>query len=235
MGGKSLAKTHQAPNNNGSSQSCPANPSPPSPRYLSAATQPTYDLRALRRLLVILDPSAIAYRNVNSHGQGSTVERPGLSRFLQYLLTKHSVVIWTDSTKENITPVLDDIFFDWQTRLAAVQTREDFPGNAHPLFNVASALIIKDLSRVWELPEIQADAVKNNQGKAWDATNTVLIDDSITKAVSQPRNLIEVQAFNGVAQAGDMALDGVLRKVHWCSGFEDVRPLLRELKEKEQN
>lgn len=74
-------------------------------------------------------------------------------------------------------------------------------------------------------------------GRRWDQTNTILIDDSKLKALSEPYNILEIPEFTGSLNIDESSLfDNVLRKLDVLSRHDDVSKMLRlvnELAEKD--
>lgn len=72
----------------------------------------------------------------------------------------------------------------------------------------AKVQVYKQLSWLWEDAEVQAsfpnptdkpfsveDGWKEAPPEKWDQSNTVLLDDSVDKAASEPHNLVQVDEF----------------------------------------
>lgn len=95
--------------------------------------------------------------------------------------------------------------------------------------------VYKQLRWLWNDPTVQASACSprgtNNPGTeqpdpgswVWDQTNTVLLDDSLEKADSEPYNLLQVEEFTGNAGSSqDDVLGGVLAYIEDLAWERDV-------------
>ncbi|KAH6698761.1 hypothetical protein EV126DRAFT_478649 [Verticillium dahliae] len=92
-----------------------------------------------------------------------------------------------------------------EPRLVAAWGRDKF--DLTPADYVKRVQCYKRLQRIWADAAVQAS---HPDGLRWDQTNTVLVDDSLEKARSEPFNLLRIPEFFGDA---DEATD-VLPQVH---------------------
>ncbi|EME86851.1 uncharacterized protein MYCFIDRAFT_162439, partial [Pseudocercospora fijiensis CIRAD86] len=162
----------------------------PAEYYLDAAIQPPTRLHAPRPLLVILDLNGTLLFRKN---RGRVfVARPHVTAFLDYLFANHKVMVWSSAKPENVDPMCRELFTHEQYRdLAAIWARDKL-GIPAEAYN-QKVQVYKQLSWVWNDTLIQASNPVPDM--MWDHTNTVLIDDSIEKAASEPHNLVEIEEF----------------------------------------
>ncbi|KXT12916.1 hypothetical protein AC579_4122 [Pseudocercospora musae] len=162
----------------------------PAEYYLDAAIQPPRRRTGPRPLLVILDLNGTLLFRKN---RGSVfVARPHVTAFLDYLFANHKVMVWSSAKPENVDPMCRTLFTQEQYKnLAAIWARDKL-GIPEYAYN-QKVQVYKQLSWVWNDTFIQASNPVPDQ--MWDHTNTVLIDDSIEKAASEPHNLVETEEF----------------------------------------
>lgn len=147
-------------------------------------------LPAPRPLLVILDLNGSLLCRMNK--TTSFVGRPNVDAFLQYLLGKHTVMVWSSARPDNVNGMCDRLFTPAQReQLAGIWTRDMLRLGPH---YHARVQVYKQLSWVWDTPAIQATAPAI-PAPPWGQSNTVLIDDTPEKAASEPFNLIEIDEF----------------------------------------
>jgi hypothetical protein len=95
----------------------------------------------------------------------------------------------------------------------------------------AKVQVYKQLTWLWEDAEVQAsfpnptdisfsveDGWKEASPTKWDQSNTVLLDDSVDKAASEPHNLVQVDEFTKETKFDD---DDVLGRV--VAYLEDLK------------
>lgn len=146
-----------------------------------------------RPLLIVLDLNGTLLHRVR-RGGSNFITRPRVSEFLHYLLKNHCLMIWSSAKPENVGPMCDKLFTKEQKdRLAAIWARDKLrlPANAYH----EKVQVYKQLSWVWKDKSIQSanpDAVDY-----WSQENTVLIDDSMEKAASEPFNVLQLEEFEG--------------------------------------
>jgi NLI interacting factor-like phosphatase len=118
--------------------------------------------------------------------------RPGVPIFLDYLFKNHVVMIYSSARPENVKAMVDALATKKQAKsLAAIWGRDKL--DLTPAQYNEKVQVYKKLEKVWQDEQIQTTC----QGKKqrWNQTNTVLVDDSHLKALSQPHNLIQVPEF----------------------------------------
>ncbi|KAK5676917.1 hypothetical protein LTS10_010681 [Elasticomyces elasticus] len=144
-----------------------------------------------RPLLVILDLNGTLLHRKNR--KTSFTARPHVSEFLWYLMENHKVMIWSSARPENVQSIVKEIFMPKQlAKLIAVWGRERLQLSPEQ-YNMR-VQVYKQLSWVWRDDEIANSGI---DGVGWAQDNTVLIDDSLEKAASEPCNLIKIDEFEG--------------------------------------
>lgn len=75
----------------------------------------------------------------------------------------------------------------------------------------------KRLTALWNDPVIAASHPMAASGEKWSQLNTVLVDDSIEKARSEPFNLVQIPEFQGNATETGCVLPQVHDYLNECS------------------
>lgn len=170
--------------------------------------------------------------------------RAHVVEFLAYCFKHHAVAIWSSAHRKNVIKMMGQLFTKEQvSQLVAVWSREDCHLDQYFGDNVQ---VYKQLRWLWEDPEVQAAAQADGKsilpvtqpdlGSAvWDQSNTILIDDSMDKADSEPYNLILVKEFTGnagdskkdmlgsvLAYIEDLAWESNVSSAIHCSPFDSV-------------
>jgi hypothetical protein len=90
--------------------------------------------------------------------------------------------------------------------------------------NVKSLDVVKNMDTVFQSKTLS----KNFH---WNAQNTVLIDDTLTKAKKQPDNILLIPTFD-VIKSTETPDDFLLRLLKWTEmvpeDFQDIRPFIKE-------
>ncbi|EPE31647.1 HAD-like protein [Glarea lozoyensis ATCC 20868] len=168
----------------------------PSPEYLTNASTIPHQLQVPQHLLVVIDLNGTILFRPSRLNPKSYIARPNALRFLQYCIETFSVVIWSSARPDNVNFLVNVIIPPALCKkIVAVWARDKF--NLTPRDYVTRVQCYKRLTRVWQDPTIAQTHPHFNMGARWDQTNTVLIDDSMEKARSEPYNLIEVPEFLG--------------------------------------
>lgn len=118
--------------------------------------------------------------------------RPGVEQFINRLLDKYRVAIFSSTTSRNLEPILK-ILFNHNTlrRLAFIwdrsRTRHDPEFGQNP--KIESHQTIKSLVDVWDNPMI-------NPRRFWNQTNTLCIDHEFSKLrFNSPNNILICQEW----------------------------------------
>jgi hypothetical protein len=154
----------------------------PSTEYLAKVAVPSQilPLDPSRRQLLILDLNGTLVSRTKNRGSKFYV-RPHCHSFFDYIFANFTVMVWSSATEPSVErmckifdPQKHPLFLKWHRKHFNL-TQEDFYSNRETL---------KDLDLVWcQLPE-------------FDATNTIIIDDTKRKVARQPHNLVQVSTFH---------------------------------------
>ncbi|KAK8200770.1 hypothetical protein M8818_006086 [Zalaria obscura] len=197
----------------------------PTAAYLNQANKPYHRMAESRRLLVVLDLNGVlVHRKKGTRGYK---ERPGLRPFLDYIFSQHHVMVWSSGMPENVLAICKHLFSpEHFNKLIDIWGRDTL--GLPPALYAQKVQVYKQLSWVWGSELVQASASKLNH--RWDQTNTVLIDDSALKAVTEPFNLIQVDDFKATPEQMEEGVDVLgqvavyLEKAKWMN---DVSAFMR--------
>ncbi|KAJ5806034.1 uncharacterized protein N7503_003636 [Penicillium pulvis] len=211
-----------------------------------------------RPLLVILDLNGTLICRKHRKLPPVFAERPGLKHFLDELFQNYSVMIWTSSKPPTLSAIVKLLFPSkaHKRKLVACWGRDKF-GLSNRQYN-AKLQVYKQLHKVWndqdiqlaypgnspkkKGPALQEGQNENNAapklqfpaGQRWDQTNTVLIDDSKLKALSEPYNILEVPEFTNDPNIDESTLfQKVLARLDVLSRHDDVSKVLRVWEERQ--
>ncbi|KAK4162725.1 hypothetical protein QBC43DRAFT_320840 [Cladorrhinum sp. PSN259] len=185
----------------------------PTEEYLIRSSHAPAPSPVIRPLLVVLDLNGtLLYRpkRKNSH---AFIARPFAAEFLTYVIDTFTVVIWSSARPENVSKMCDVLLTpQQQSRVVAMWGREKF-GLTKEDYN-AKVQVYKRLTKIWRDPAIAA-SYPGTDGKGWDMSNTVLIDDSAEKARTEPFNCITLPEFSGGdnAASSETGSDGVTEEL----------------------
>jgi len=175
--------------------------------YIRLCSIPPQPLEEPKNLLVVIDLNGTLLYRPSRMDPTRFVMRPNAQLFLKYCLETFTVVIWSSAKPENVRAMCDTIFTpEFKNKAVAIWARDKF-GLSRDDYNKRTQCY-KRLTKLWGNSTIQASHPNYNMSGRWDHTNTVLIDDSIEKARSEPHNLIEVPEWSGDQY------DQVLPQVH---------------------
>ncbi|RAH70925.1 NIF domain protein [Aspergillus aculeatinus CBS 121060] len=224
----------QEQSNNSRFRSCkPLTPPSPTAEYLQQSSLPPKRNESSKPLLVILDLNGTLVHRKHRQCPPSFVERAGLNRFRQGLLEKYKVMVWSSSQPFTVSNLCHRIFpGKSRKQLVAEWGRDKFPLTG--LQYKSKTQVYKTLDTVWRDPSIQASYPRFRGKKSqpaeiprWDQTNTILIDDSKLKAISEPYNILEIPEFTGNRGPGDnQTLNKVLLLLEELSRYDDVSQAL---------
>jgi hypothetical protein len=128
------------------------------------------------------------------------VARQSTQLFLDYVFSKFQVMIWSSARPENVRLMCHQLFSDASRQRLIGEWGRDRMGLSPEDYN-RRVQVYKRFEKVWADPSIQRRHPLSSSGALWDQSNTVLIDDSVEKARSQPFNLVEVPEFTGQAES----------------------------------
>ncbi|KAL5047822.1 hypothetical protein BDW71DRAFT_35817 [Aspergillus fruticulosus] len=208
-------------------------PRPPSAtkKYLDQASLPPRESSSPQPLLVILDLNGtLIYRKTRKFPP-SFSRRVGLDDFLKVLVEKYKVMIWSSSQPPTVAAVCEKLFSESNRKKLVAEWGRDKLGLSKSEYNT-KVQVYKTLKTVWSSKQIQASHPgRVNKGKKkgprWDQSNTVLIDDSRLKAVSEPYNLIEIPEFTNNPDVDESAIfPKVLQRLEILAKCDDVSKML---------
>ncbi|KAK4550637.1 hypothetical protein LTR36_000216 [Oleoguttula mirabilis] len=196
----------------------------PTRAYLTQARQDSLTLDQPRPLLVILDLNGtLLYRK--QRGGSTFVGRPRVKEFLHYLLTYHRVMVWSSARPENVGPMCDQLFTAEQRKnLVAVWGRDKLRLSKDH-YN-EKVQVYKQLSWIWKDHVIASSC--GGPEREWSQENTVLIDDSVEKAASEPHNIIKIHEFEAKREQMEIDVLGqVVKYLETLRWERDVSAYLR--------
>lgn len=174
----------------------------PSRTYLAQANMQSYQMANPQPLLVVLDLNGTLLHR-HTHNRTNFVLRPRVPEFLHYLLTTHKVMVWSSARLDNVKSMCSRLFTHAQAAgLVAIWARDRL--GLTPAQYREKVQVYKQLSWIWSDPVVQSsapDSLPEMRGLfEWGQENTVLIDDSVEKAASEPYNLVQIDEFEGRAE-----------------------------------
>ncbi|KAI9741929.1 MAG: hypothetical protein M1834_000318 [Cirrosporium novae-zelandiae] len=170
----------------------PLPPPVPTPDYLEKASLPPQKSPIPNTLLVILDLNGtLIYRRPCS---SNYFKRPFLDKFLKDIHRKGNVLmIWSSAQPDTVRRVCKTLFPNEEAKFAAIWARDKLELTRKEYMEKVQ--VYKRLDNIWADQSIQAKHPQSSQGKKWDQTNTVLIDDNFRKGAGQPHNLVLIEEF----------------------------------------
>lgn len=184
----------------------------PAPSYLARASFLPQRRAEPGPLLVVIDLNGTVLFRPDRRKSHSFRRRPHTDTFVSYCVETFWVVFWSSARPENVRRMVETLVSPEQlTRVVAVWGRDRF-GLTPDDYN-ARTQCYKRLTALWDDPVVRASFPADRpgfEGKCWDQGNTVLIDDSVEKARSEPHNAITIPEFTGDTNE---SLD-ILPKVH---------------------
>jgi hypothetical protein len=210
----------------------------PSSSYLEQAQLPPRRLSSPKKLLIVLDLNGTLL--VRSNRGSNYTPRPHVDEFLAYCLEHHALIVWSSARLQNVTAMVAQLFTaEQRAKLVKIWSRNDLRLGKH--FD-AKVQVYKQLTWLWEDPELQAsfpmpatlpfrfeDGWKDSLPTKWDQSNTVLLDDSVDKAASEPHNLLQVDEFTKENIGdGEDVLGRVLAYIEELKWEADVSAAMRE-------
>lgn len=153
----------------------------PSNEYLAISLKPstltTTNQKKKEKQLLILDLNGTLC--VRSRDKKNFCVRPHLQSFFQYIFHNFIVMVWSSAREQSVDNMCN-MFGHYQPIL--IWNRSHFNLTAREYYSHVQTL--KDLNLVWDhLPE-------------FNATNTIVLDDSVIKLAAHPYNLIKMSTFH---------------------------------------
>ncbi|KAI9818518.1 MAG: hypothetical protein M1827_000577 [Pycnora praestabilis] len=180
----------------------------PTPAYLSQASHSPLKLPSPQPLLLILDLNGTLIHRPSRHTPSKFVSRPSVPSFLQYILTTHTVMIWSSARPHNVKALCSQLFTATQRQKLVAEWARDRLDLTQSQYD-AKTQVHKRLEKVWADPSISkthptysptndgGGGGGGGGGGRWSQANTILLDDSALKAVGQPYNLVQIPEFTG--------------------------------------
>ncbi|KAI2818429.1 hypothetical protein CBS63078_991 [Aspergillus niger] len=237
-GSSSRARASPRPRSKRFDSPTPPKRAMPTPAYLEQSSKPAKRNSWSQPLLVILDLNGTLVHRPDRYMPPRFKRRAGLDIFIQTLMQKYKVMIWSSARPPTVDGICRQLFInDSRTQIVAEWHREHF--NLTPQQYDAKIQVYKTLSTVWADEKVQASYPNPKdlgssvpatfQKTRWDQTNTILIDDTRLKASSEPSNLLEIPTFDGSSGAEDAAtLTKVLQMLEELSLHDDVSQVLHK-------
>ncbi|KAK2602614.1 hypothetical protein N8I77_009132 [Diaporthe amygdali] len=184
----------------------------PTPLYLARASFLPKRRPEPGPLLVVIDLNGTLLHRPDRRKPHNFRRRPHADKFVSYCIETFWVVIWSSARPDNVNRMVETLVNPEQLhKVVAVWGRDRF-GLTREDYN-ARTQCYKRLTTLWDDPVVKSSFPSDRrgyEGKCWDQGNTVLIDDSVEKARSEPHNAITIPEFTGDL---DETLD-ILPKVH---------------------
>ncbi|KEY66194.1 hypothetical protein S7711_07651 [Stachybotrys chartarum IBT 7711] len=199
----------------------------PTARYLLRATSPPTALPSPRRILVIMDLNGTLLHRPSKRHPFHFVERPHAKQFLSYCLDTFYVAIWSSARPDNVNKMVDRLLTPEQRAKCLLVWARDKFGLSLNDYN-SRVQCYKRLTAVWADPGIVASHPDADRGVRWDQTNTVLVDDSLEKARTEPHNLLEIPEFQGLKRERTDVLPQVHDYLNALCHQSDVSSYIRE-------
>jgi hypothetical protein len=194
--------------------------------YLEASNMVPQFMDTPQNLLVVIDLNGTLLYRPSKAQPTKFLMRPHAQLFLKYCVETFKVVIWSSARPENVTAMCNVILpRNLRGQVAAIWARDKF-GLTHHDYN-QRVQCYKRLQMLWRDRQIAASHPSYGFGARWDQTNTVLIDDSLEKARSEPHNLIEVPEWAGDLDEFDDILPQVHDHLNYLSQHSNVSACLR--------
>ncbi|KAL2815927.1 NLI interacting factor-like phosphatase-domain-containing protein [Aspergillus granulosus] len=216
----------------------PKSPRPPSAteKYLHQSSLPPTSTSTPQPLLVILDLNGTLIYRKTRRFPPSFSRRAGLDEFLNTLVKKYKVMIWSSSQPPTVDAVCQKLFSESNRKELVAEWGRDKLGLSKSEYN-SKIQVYKTLNTVWSNKHVQASYPRNkassssnahaSAGARWDQTNTILIDDSKLKAVSEPFNLIEIPEFTNTPGVDESFIfPKVLQLLKILAKCDDVSKML---------
>ncbi|RLL94610.1 hypothetical protein CFD26_100398 [Aspergillus turcosus] len=217
-------------------------PEPPAPtkEYLTQSFLAPKPHPNRQPLLVILDLNGTLIFRKHRRLPPSFAKRTGLDQFLDVLLKNYKVMIWSSSQPETVDAVCEKLFPGEKRKSLVAEWGRDKLNLSKSQYR-SKVQVYKTLETVWRNEEIQASYPSSHQkgrpktkkraaagNSRWDQTNTVLIDDSKLKALSEPYNIIEIPEFTNAPGIDESHIfPKVLECLDALAQYDDVSKLLQ--------
>ncbi|KAI8625141.1 HAD-like domain-containing protein [Xylariaceae sp. FL1651] len=200
----------------------------PTPEYLALASHPPLLLPHPRNILVVIDMNGTLLYRPNRRDPTRFVERPYARPFLSYCINTFTVVIWSSARPDNVNNMCKQLLTsEDRSKVVAVWGRDSF-GLSQDDYN-QRVQCYKRLSMLWNNPVVAASHPMAATGEKWSQLNTVLVDDSLEKARSEPYNLVQIPEFEGNAKEPGFVLPQVHDYLNDCSRQTNISAYMRDI------
>ncbi|KAI1126060.1 HAD-like domain-containing protein [Nemania abortiva] len=198
----------------------------PTQEYLTLASHPPFLLPQPRNMLVVVDLNGTLLHRPSRHSPTRFVERPYARPFLSYCVNTFTVVIWSSARPRNVSNMCNQLLTpEDRAKVVAVWNRDSF-GLSKADYN-QRVQCYKRLTALWNDPDVAASHPMAASGEKWSQLNTVLVDDSIEKARSEPFNLLQIPEFFGNAKEAGFVLPQVHDYLNDCSQQANVSSYIK--------
>lgn len=202
-------------------------------QYLAQASPPASPTQTAQPLLIILDLNGTLIHRRNRKFPPSFTRRSLLNKFLNTLLLKHKVMVWSSSQPKTVKAICQQLFSPMQRKALLAEWGRDKLNLTTSQYK-SKVQVYKTLETVWADQTVQSRYPKflldnGNAKTRWDQSNTVLIDDSKLKALSEPFNIIELPEYEGFetpGRDGETIFPKVLSRLDMLSRHDDVSRVL---------
>ena len=202
-----------------------SNPRPsPTAAYIAQAQALPVRLKTPQRLLLVLDLNGTLL--ARKKGSLNYIPRPFLQKFLHYCFMNHSVLIWSSAKPHNVDGICAQLFTYEQRKQILGEWGRDTLGLTASQYE-ERVQVYKRLSHIWNAPQLLKRSYQQHPHAAkevsWNQHNTILIDDSVEKAATEPFNHIEVPEFTPKkTQEKRDVLGQVVGWLEEARGWDDV-------------
>ncbi|KAI0205387.1 HAD-like domain-containing protein [Astrocystis sublimbata] len=198
----------------------------PTAKYLRIASQPPFLLPQPRNILVVVDLNGTLLHRPSRHAPTRFIERPNAQPFLSYCVNTFTVVVWSSARSQNVVNMCNQLLSpEDKAKVVAVWSRDNF-GLSKSDYN-SRVQCYKRLTALWNNPVVAASHPLAASGEKWNQLNTVLVDDSMEKARSEPFNLIQIPEFEGHAQEPGFVLPQVHDYLNACSQQANISAYMK--------
>ncbi|KAJ4389115.1 hypothetical protein N0V93_006577 [Gnomoniopsis smithogilvyi] len=180
-------------------------------------------------LLVVIDLNGTLLYRPSRKNSTSFQSRRHAQEFVTYCVQTFWVVFWSSAKPENVKGMVNQLLSKpLRKQVVGVWGRDKF-GLTEQDYNKRTQCY-KRLTKLWNDPLIMSTYPKKRpgfEGGCWDQGNTVLIDDSVEKARSEPHNAITLPEYTGgIDDKGDV-LPSVHDYLNELCYQEDVSAFMR--------
>ncbi|RSL87458.1 hypothetical protein CDV31_016248 [Fusarium ambrosium] len=199
----------------------------PSHQYMAQAHLEPHRLPQPRRILIVMDLNGTLLHRPNKRRPFHFVERPHAKAFLSYCLDTFHVAIWSSARPDNVNKMVDQLLTPEQRERCLLVWGRDTFGLCQADYD-AKVQVYKRLTSVWSDLRIVAAHPAVETGGKWDQTNTILVDDSLEKARSEPFNLLQIPEFSGLSTENPNVLPQVHDYLNNLAHEADISRFVRQ-------